>query len=90
MLYCYELYYCDCLDKYFKFCSICWTSVSQGELPKIGIFNKMPQIYYQDYSGPLDGLISIEETVITRANLVIIILKLRPNNRFNPKLYMGV
>lgn len=50
----------------------------------------MPQKYCQDYPGPLDSLTFTEEAIITRAHLVITILKLRSNNRFNLGLYRGI
>lgn len=50
----------------------------------------MPQKYCQDYPGLLNGLTSAEEVVITRAHLIVTILKLTPNNRFNLGFYRGV
>lgn len=38
----------------------------------------------------LKDLTSAEEAVITQIHLVIIILKLRLNNTFNPRLYRGI
>ncbi len=38
----------------------------------------------------LEGLTSAEEAVIARVHLVITILKLRPNNTFNPGSYKGI
>ncbi len=38
----------------------------------------------------LEGLTSAEEAVIAQAHPVITILKLRPNNTFNPRSYRGI
>lgn len=39
---------------------------------------------------PLDNLIYIKKIIIVKINLITIIFKLRPNNYFNPKLYIDI
>ena len=50
----------------------------------------MPQLSCQYYLGPLKGFTSAEKAVIARVHTVITILKLKPNNSFNPGSYRGV
>ena len=50
----------------------------------------MPQLYCQYYPSFLEDLTSIEEAVIAKAHPVVTILKLRPNNSFNPGIYRDV
>ncbi len=50
----------------------------------------MPQLCCQHYLSMLEGLTSAEEAVIAQAYPVITILKLRPNNTFNPGSYRGI
>lgn len=38
----------------------------------------------------LDSFLFIKEVIITKVYPIVIILKLRPNNSFNPKSYRGV
>ena len=80
----------DHFDRFFKFCYTCWTFVGQGKLPRFGTSNKIPQIYCQDYLEPLISLISANKAIIVRTHLVVTILKLRPNNKFNSGLYKSV
>ncbi len=44
----------------------------------------------QYYPVLLEHLTSAEEAVIARAHLVVTILKLKPNNNFNPGTYRGI
>lgn len=90
ILHCHDLDHCGRLSNSFKFCHDCWNHVSKGEPPKFGVSNKMPQLYCQHYPKPLEDLTSAEEAVIARAHPVVTILKLRPNNSFNPGAYTGV
>ncbi len=86
--YC-DLDICSCSET-FNFCHDCWNQISGGSKPKFGISNKMPQLYCQHYPSMLEGLKSAEEAVIAQAHPVITILKLRPNNTFNPGSYRGI
>lgn len=90
ILYCCDLDICSCCAITFNFCHNCWTHVNRGKERKFSISNKILQLYCQHYYGPLEGLTSDEKVVISRADPVIIILKLKPNNSFNPKSYKSV
>ncbi len=90
ILHCYDLDVCGCCSGSFNFCHDCWTYISGGKEPKFGISNKMPKLCCQYYPASLEDLTSAEEAVIARAHLVVTILKLRPNNSFNPRTYRGV
>lgn len=61
-----------------------------GGEPKFGISNMISQLCCQYYLALLEHLISVEKAVITRTHLVVTVLKLRPNNSFNPETYRGV
>ncbi len=50
----------------------------------------MPKLYCQYFPPLLEDLISAEEAIIARAHPVVIILKLRPNDSFNPGTYRAV
>ncbi len=50
----------------------------------------MSQLYCQYYPAFLKDHISAKEAVIARTHLVVIILKLKPNNSFNPGTYKSV
>ena len=90
ILYYYNLDVCGYCFRSFNFCHDCWTCVSGGRESKFGISNKMPQLCCQYYPIPLEDLTFAEEVVIARAHLIVIILKLRPNNSFNLGTYRGV
>ncbi len=90
ILHCCIFDVCDCCSGSFNFCHDCWTCVSGGREPKFGISSKMPKLCCQYYPAPLEDLTSAEEVVIARAHPVVTILKLRPNNSFNPGTYRGV
>ncbi len=90
ILHCCDLDVYGCCSGSFNFCHDCWTCVSRGKEPKFGISNKMPKLCCQYYSTLLEDLTSTEEAVIARAHSVVTILKLRPNNSFNPQIYRGV
>ena len=90
ILHCYNFHVCDCCFGSFNFCHDCWTCVSKDKEPKFSISNKMPQLCCQYYFAILKIFISTKEALITKAHLVIIILKLRPNNSFISGTYRGV
>ena len=50
----------------------------------------MLQLYCQNYPLALENLSIVEDAVIAKAHPVVTILKLRPNNRFNPVSYRGI
>ena len=81
---------CDCYSEFFIFCYNCWTYISGGKKPKFNISNKMAQFCCQYYPTLLEDLTSAEEAVIARIYPVVTILKLKPNNSFNPGTYKGV
>ncbi len=89
-LYHYDLNVISCCSGSFNFYHDCSTSINEGREPKFGIFNKIPLFCCQYYLTSLEDLISAEETVIIRIHPVVIILKLCPNNNFNPGIYRGV
>lgn len=89
-LYHHNLDCCGHDYELFDFCYKYYNYVREGNLPKFGISNKIPQLCCQHYPSQLDGLTTAEEAVIVKAHPVITILKLRPNNKFNPKLYQGI
>ncbi len=80
----------DCYSGSFNFYHDCKTCVSGGREPKFDISNKMSKLYCKYNLTPLEDLTSAEEVVIARAYLVVTILKLKPNNSFNPGTYRGV
>ncbi len=90
IFHCYDLDICGCCSGSFNFCHDCWTYISKSREPKFSISNKISQLCCQYYPVLLEDLTSAEEAVIARAYLVITILKLRPNNSFNPRTYKGV
>lgn len=90
ILCCYDLDICDCCARTLNFCHDYWTHISESKEPKFSISNKMLQLYCQYYSRPLEGLTSAEKVVIAKAHPVITILKLKPNNNFNPGLYRSI
>ena len=81
---------CGCCFETFNFGHEYWTHVSGGQEPKFGIYNKISQLCCQHYADLLEGLTSTKKVVIARTHLVVSILKLRPNNRFNPWSYRGI
>ncbi len=85
-----DLDVCGCCSRSIDFCHNCWTCVSRGGEPKFDISNKIPKLCCQYYPAPLEDLTSAEKAVIARTHPVVIILKLRPNNSFNPRTYRGV
>ncbi len=89
ILYCYDLDICSYFET-FNFYYDCWNQISGGSKPKFGIFNKILQLCYQYYFSMLEDLTFAKKTVITWAYLVIINLKVRPNNNFNPGLYRSI
>lgn len=90
ILYCYELNICSYYARILNFCYICWTHISRDKEPKFGIFHKMPQLYCQYCLALLKSLTFAEVVVIAKAHHIIRILKLRPNNSLNPRLFRGV
>ena len=50
----------------------------------------MPKFCCQNYSSVLENLSIAEEAIIARAHFIVTILKLRPNNRFNPGSYREI
>ena len=90
ILHCCDLDVCSYCSGFFNFCYDCWTCVSGDRKPKFGISNKMPKLYYQYYLASLEDFTSAEEVVIVRTHPVVTILKLKPNNSFNPGTYRGV
>ena len=74
----------------FDFCCVCWNRIKKAQLPKFGIFNKIRQLYCQYYPLQSNGFITAKEVVIVKAYLIITILKLRPNNKFNPRSYWAI
>lgn len=50
----------------------------------------MLQLYCQYYLVPLENFTFVEEVVIIKAYLVVIILRLKPNNSFNLSSYRGI
>ena len=81
---------CGCLSQSYTFCKECWKRITEGKPPKYSISNGMPQLCCQNYPSALENLSIAEEAVIARAHPVVTILKLRPNNRFNPGAYRGI
>ncbi len=81
---------CGIVDKKFRFCKQCITSLRNGKCPKYGSINKLPRATCQLYPPALDGLSIVEEAAIARAHPVISILKLRPNRGFNPTAYHAI
>lgn len=81
---------CECLSQSYTFCKECWKRITEGKLPKYSISNGMSQLCCQNYPLALENLSIAEEAVIARAHPVVTILKLRPNNRFNPGAYRGI
>ncbi len=81
---------CGCCSGSLNFCHNCWTCISGDRKPKFGISNKMPKLCCQYYSVLLEDLKSAEKAVIVRAYLVVTIMKLKPNDSFNPGTYRGV
>lgn len=90
IIYLHNLDRCGHDSEFFDFCQECWRYIRDGELPKYGISNKMSRLYCQHYPPQLHGLTTAEEVVIARAHPVVTILKLRPNEKFNPGSYGGV
>ena len=90
ILHCCDLNVCGYYSGSFNFCHDCWTCVNGGRKPKFGISNKMSQLYCQYYPALLKDLTSVEEAVIAKVYPVVTILKLRPNNSFNPETYRGL
>ena len=50
----------------------------------------MLQLCCQNYLLALENVSITEETILVRVYLVVTILKLKPNNRFNPESYRGI
>lgn len=63
LLYCCNLDICGC-SKTFNFYYNYWNQISRGRKPNFGIFNKMPQLYYQHYPNMLEDLTSAKKAVI--------------------------
>lgn len=68
----------------YTFCKKCWKNISEMKLSKYNISNWLPQLCFQNYPLGLENLSIAEKVIIVRAYPVVTILKLRPNNRFNP------
>ena len=87
ILHYYNFDICSCCFRTFNFCYDCWTCVSGKRKPMFNLSNKIPQLYCQYYLAFLQDLASVDKTVIAKTDLVITILKLRPNNSFNLQIY---
>ena len=74
----------------YTFCKKCWKCISKRKLPKYSIFNGMSQLCCQNYPLTLENFSITKKVVIAKAHLIITILKLKPNNRFNPRFYRGI
>ncbi len=81
---------CGCCSGSFNFCHNCWTYVSGSREPKFGISNKMSKLCCQYYPTLLEDLTSTKKAVIAKGYPVVTILKLKPNNNFNPGIYRGI
>lgn len=57
------------------------------KLSKYKFFYKISQFYYQNYFLILKNLCIIKKTIIINIYSIIIILKLKSNNRYNLKFY---
>ena len=79
-----------CSSQSYIFFKECWKCITEEKPPKYSISNGMPQLCCQNYPSALENLSIAEEAVIARAHPVVTILKLRPNNRFNPGAYRGI
>ncbi len=81
---------CGIVDRKFRFCKQCITSLRNGRCPKYGSTNKLSRAGCQLYPPAFDGLSMAEEAAIARAHPVTSILKLRPNRGFNPTAYHAI
>lgn len=81
---------CRYQPQLYIFCKKCWKNISEKKSPKYRIFHKLPQLCSQNYFLALENLSIAQKIIIARAHLIITILKLRPNNKFNPGSYRKI
>ena len=90
ILYQFDFDIYNCCFESCNFSHDYWNLVGMGKKPIFEIFNKILQLCCKLYPSMLKGFTFAEEVVIARVYLVIIILKLRLNNVFNPGAYRGI
>lgn len=78
------------LSQLYTFYKEYWKCIIKGKPLKYNIFNKIFQLCCQNYFLLLENLSIAKTAVITRAYLVVIILKLKPNNIFNLRAYRKI
>lgn len=81
---------CGCSFQLYIFCKKCWKGITERKSPKYSISNGISQLYYQNYLLALENLNIAKEAIITRTYPIVTILKLRQNDRFNPRSYRGI
>ncbi len=81
---------CGIVNRKFRFCKQCITSLQINRCPKYGSTNKLLRVSCQLYPPALDGLSMAEEAAIACAHPMTFIIKLRPNRGFNPAAYHAI
>jgi uncharacterized protein DUF6570 len=78
---------CGRHDDVWQFCSPCRSALREGKVPKLSAKNSINVTMCQHYPSALEGLTSVEESLIAKCHPVGTILKLRPGGRSSPVAY---
>ena len=78
---------CALLENDYQFCRPCFKAIERRCPPKYSALNAVNVSFCQDYPHVLQDLTLTEERLIARSHPVASILKLRPNNTYNPAAY---
>ena len=73
------------------FCNICLATIAASKPPSFGHMNAVNTTCFHQFPMVLSDLTLVEEAIIARAHLMILILKLLPADRASPQsIYKGI